>query len=413
MKILHVNTYDIDGGAARAVYRLHKSLLERNIDSQILVQSKASDDYTVLSENQKIKKNLIRFNPFIDSLPIRFYKKRIGTLFSPSWFNFGNIVDKINEIKPDIVHLHWICGGLLTIEDIGKIKFPIIWTLHDNWAFTGGCHIMWDCKKYEKECGKCFVLGSVKENDLSKSIFERKLKTFSKIDKMLIVGVSHWMSDCSKKSELLKNRNHFTIPNLLNTDLFKPFDKKRARELWNLPKDKKLILFGAMSATSDQNKGYLELINSLNKLEKDENIELVIFGSSKPQNEHNFKFKTYYLGKLYDDISLITLYSAVDVMIVPSKQESFGQTASESMSCGTPVVAFAHTGLLDIVEHKKTGYLAKPFDTTDLKDGIEWILNNPHYDELCQNAREKVIKEFDSKVVSEKYLELYQSILNN
>lgn len=409
MKILIVNTSDIDGGAARAAYRLHNALLNQNIYSQMLVQNKISDDFTVITEDSKLRKNLIKFNPHIDSVPIRFYKNRIGTLFSPSWFSFGNIVEKINEINPDIVHLHWICNGLLTIEDISKIKAPIIWTLHDNWAFTGGCHIMWECEHYQKECGECFVLASKKKNDLSHKVFLKKNKVFSKIENLNIVGVSHWLTNSSKKSALFKKRKHFTIGNAIDTNVYKPFNKVKARELWNLPQNKKLVLFGAMSTTSDINKGFTYLSDALMKI-TNKDIEFVIFGSSKPQDEHNFEFKTHYLGKLSDDISLVTLYSLVDVMLVPSRQEAFGQTASEAMACGTPVVAFKTTGLLDIIDHKVNGYLAKPFESEDLAHGIEWVLNAQNYDELCQNAREKVVKEFDSKVVAQKYYKLYKSV---
>lgn len=412
MKILIVNTMDIQGGAARAAYRLHKALLNNSIESQMLVQSKSSDDFTVLTETGKVRKVLTRFNPHIDSIPIRFYKNRIGTLFSPASYSFGNIVDKINEINPDIVHLHWICGGMITIEDIARIKAPIVWTLHDNWAFTGGCHIMWDCEKYKNKCGTCFVLGSNRENDLSRKVFKRKEKTFQKVNILTIVGVSSWLKKCSEESHLLGDRKHYTIGNPINTDIFKPFDKDKSRELWNLPKNKKLVLFGAMSATSDTNKGFKELSEAVKKIDKNNDIEFVVFGSSKPRVAPEFGFKTHYLGHLHDDVSLVTLYSAVDVMIVPSLQEAFGQTASESMACGTPVVAFGATGLLDIVDHKKTGYLAKPFESADLACGIEWVLNADNYDELCVNGREKVLIEFDSKVVAKKYIELYKEILS-
>lgn len=411
MKILIVNTSDIYGGAARAAYRLHKALLSSGVDSQMLVQNKTSDDYTVLSENKKVNKYLNKLRPILDSLSVRFYKNRTKTLFSPSFLPFSNIVDRINEINPDIVHLHWICGGMIRIEDIARIKAPIIWTLHDNWAFTGGCHIMWDCEKYKQECGNCKVLGSQKENDLSRKVFKRKQKVFNNKKDMSIVGLSNWLNECSKSSTLLKNKNHINLPNPIDTDIFKPFDKNLSRELWNLPKDKKLILFGAMNATSDQNKGFKELAEAINTMKHTSDIEFVVFGSSKPQNAPEFGFKTHYLGRLSDDVSLVTLYSAVDVMIVPSLQEAFGQTASEAMACGTPVVAFGATGLLDIVDNKVNGYLAKPFESKDLAHGIEWVLNSSNYDELCVNAREKVVREFDSKVVAGKYISLYEQIL--
>lgn len=411
MKILIVNTSDIDGGAARAAYRLHKALLSSGVDSQMLVQNKTSDDYTVLNENKKANKYLNKLRPILDSLSVRFYKNRTKTLFSPSFLPFSNIVDRINEINPDIVHLHWICGGMIRIEDIARIKAPIVWSLHDMWAFTGGCHYDEECKAYEKECGNCKVLGSQKENDLSRKVFKRKQKVFNNKKDITIVGLSNWLNECSKSSTLLKNKNHINLPNPIDTDIFKPFDKNLSRELWNLPKDKKLILFGAIGATSDPRKGFKQLSIAIQNLDKNLNIEFVVFGSSKPQNAPDLGFKTHYLGSLHDDVSLVTLYSAVDVMIVPSLQEAFGQTASEAMACETPVVAFGATGLLDIVDNKVNGYLAKPFDATNLKDGIEWVLNSSNYDELCLNAREKVMREFDSKIVARKYIELYNEVL--
>jgi len=411
MKILMINATDIQGGAGRAAYRLHKSLLEAGIDSQMLVQKKSSNDDTVISlGSNKIQKGINLLRPTLDTLPVKFYKNRTKTLFSPAWLNFNNIIDKINEINPDIVHLHWICGGMIKIEELLKIKKPIVWSLHDNWVFTGGCHIKWECEKYKDECGTCPRLGSSKENDLSKWVWKRKKKTFDKMENLTIIGLSKWIINDLKESSLLKNKKHINLPNPIHTDIFKPFDKEKSRELWNLPKDKKLILFGAINPTGDINKGFKELSEALNLLSL-KNIEFVVFGSSKPQNTPDFKFKTHYVGHLHDDISLVTLYSAVDVIIVPSLQENLSNAIMESISCGTPVVGFDVGGNSDMIEHQKNGYLAKPFDTTDLKDGIEWILNNENYEELCKNAREKVLREFDSKIVAKQYIELYKEIL--
>ncbi len=410
MKILIINTSDIKGGAARAAYRLHKSLLSQNIDSQLLVQTKSGDDFTVITNNNKITKVINKLRPTIDSIPIRFYKKRTKTLFSSSWFGFNNIVNIINEINPDIVHFHWICGGMIKIEDIVKIKAPIVYSLHDMWAFTGGCHYDEECNRYRKECGNCKVLRSDKQNDLSTKIFKRKQKIFSQIENMTIVGLSRWINDCAKNSTLLKEKRHVNLPNSIDTNIFKPFDKEKARELWRLPKDKKLVLFGAMGATSDPRKGYNKLSMAMHKL-TDKNIEFVIFGSSKPKESQNFEFETHYIGSLADDVSLVTLYSAVDVMVVPSLQENLSNAIMESLSCATPVVGFAIGGNSDMIENKKTGYLAKPFDIIDLAYGIEWVLNNECYNKLCKNARKKIEKEFDSTVVVKKYIELYKDVL--
>jgi len=413
MKVLIVNTSDIQGGAARAAYRLYKSLLVQGVESQMLVQSKTSDDFRVHAlANTKVQKVLSKVIPTIDALPTRFYKTKTKTLFSPSWVGSKTIVDKINELNPDIVHLHWINAGFLKIEDIEKIKAPIVWSLHDMWAFTGGCHYDKECGAYEKECGNCRVLGSHKEKDLSKRVFNRKLKAFKDKENITIVGLSKWLHECAKNSTLLKDKKHVNLPNPIDTAIFKPFDKVKARELWSLPQDKKLVLFGAMGATSDPRKGFQELSRALNKLDKINNIELVVFGNSKPENGPDFGFKVHYLGNLHDDVSLVTLYSAVDVMVVPSLQENLSNAIMESLSCATQVVAFDIGGNSDMIEHQINGYLAKPFDSKDLAAGIEWIVSNENYDQLCQNAREKVLKNFDSKVVAQQYIKLYKEVLD-
>lgn len=413
MNIAIVNSEDINGGAARAAYRLHRRLLDANINSTMLVQKKMSDDSTVIGPETKLRKFWAQVRPNLDALPLKFYPRKTKTPFSVSWLGFSNIADQINEINPDIVHLHWICGGMLRIEDLSKIKAPIVWSLHDMWAFTGGCHYDEECGAYKNSCGQCRVLNSHRKNDLSRYIFRRKKRTFAHIDNFTIVGLSSWLAKSAKESSLLRDKRVVNLPNPIDTDLFKPFDKNLSRELWHLPKDKKLILFGAMGATSDPRKGFKELSDALRKLDHEEMIELIVFGSSEPQNAPEFGFKTHYLGQLHDDISLVTLYNAVDMMIVPSLQENLSNAIMESLACATPVVGFDIGGNSDLIEHKKNGYLAKPFDTTALKEGIEWLLHCENYENICQNAREKVLKEFDSKMVTRKYIELYEEILSD
>ena len=412
MKILHVNAFDMNNGAARAAYRLHENLLDQGIDSKILVQIKESDDPNILSDNSFITKivNSIRWR--ISAIPKLLYPKRTQLPFSTSWLPPSGLVKKINGLKPDIVHLHWIAGGMMQIQELSGIKGPIVWTLHDNGPFTGGCHIMWDCKKYITRCGECPVLGSGKRNDLSARIFDNKLKTYNKIYNLTVVGVSEWISKAASLSTLLKNRKIVTIPNLIDTTVYKPIDKLTAREQFNLPIDKKLILFGALSAIKDINKGYQYLIKALQKIERND-IELVVFGNSSTDTTIEVDFKINYLGYLDNDQSLNLAYSAADVMIVPSVQESFGQTAMESMSCGTPVVSFNTTGLIDIIDHRENGYRADCFNEQDLAEGIKWVLNHNNPAELKSRAREKVVKKFDGKIVGQQFAELYESILHN
>lgn len=406
MKILIVNTYDIQGGAARAAMRLHKALLKKGVNSEMLVQNKISDEHTVMGPVSKIEKLSVKIRSFLDPLPLRPYKNRSKTHFSPSGAPFSNIVDEINKREADIVHLHWINEGMIPIKDLAKIKAPIVWTLHDMWPFTGGCHYSDGCNRYQKKCGSCIVLNSSLESDLSRKIFNRKLKAYSKIEELTIVGLSKWLNSCSESSSLFSDRNHIHLPNPINTDIFKPFNKQHARMLWDLPNDKKLILFGAMGATSDSRKGFNLLKQGLQKVNH-ENVELVIFGSSTPKNDQSFGFKTHYVGRINDDVSLVTLYNAVDMMVVPSLQENLSNVIMESLSCGLPVVAFSVGGNCDMIEHKRSGYLVKPFDIDDFGNGMNWILYNTDYEELSKNSRNKVLRSYDQNIVIQQYIDLY------
>jgi len=409
MKILIVNTSDINGGAARAAYRLHCALLDAGIDSQMLVQAKTSDDYTVIANETKIQKGLARLRPTLDAIPIQFYKNRTKTLFSPAWLPSLGLAERINALNPDVVHLHWINAGILRIEELAKIKSPIVWSLHDMWAFTGGCHYDENCEGYKQHCGNCKVLASLKENDLSRRIHNRKSKAFQRIESLTIIGLSQWLANCAKESQLFRSQRVECLPNPIDIDVFSPFDKSQARALLNLPTNKKLILFGAMGATSDPRKGFNELTDALSLLERDD-IELVVFGSNRPKESQGFKHKAHYSGHLHDDVTLRVLYSAADVMIVPSLQENLSNAIMESLACGTPVVGFEVGGNSDLIEHQVNGYLAQPFDVGGLAKGIEWVLNAENYTQLCANAREKVVTTFDSQLVAKQYIAFYKKI---
>lgn len=412
MNVLIVNTTDIQGGAARAAYRLHRALLNEGIDSQMLVNDKSGDDYTVLAPDNLGMKAWVKVRDVVDRLPTWFYQNRSSTLFSPAWVPFSDVVKRINAINPDVVHLHWIAAGMIRVEDIAKINAPVVWSLHDMWALTGGCHYNEGCEGYLKQCGNCKVLGSATSYDLSRWVFNRKARYFAKHPNLAIIGLSRWLAGCAKNSSLFKNNMVVNLPNPIDTQVFAPLAKSNSRSLLNLPSDKKLILFGAMDSVSDPRKGFHELAESLNRL-KLIDTELVVFGSSQPKKALDFGFKAHYLGHLHDVVSLRLLYSAADVMVVPSLQENLSNAIMESLGCGTPVVAFNVGGNGDMIDHRKNGYLAQPFDSQDLAAGIDWILNTSNYSELAENARTKVLQEFDSRIVAKKYIALYESILAN
>lgn len=412
MKILIVSSLGIQGGAGIAAYRHHNALRSIGIDSMLFVPHKTTDDNSVISFENKIVEKFEYIRPSLDAIPWRMYKKRQQGLFSSSWLPFSQVVNQINKINPDIVHLHWICSGLLRVEDLLKIKAPIVWTLHDMWPFTGGCHYSGDCKKYLKNCNKCKLLGSSKTNDLSFKVFKRKSYTYPKIHCLTIVGLSKWLSDCAKQSYLFHKNQVKTLTNCINTNIFKPIEQTLARNVFDLPNDKKIISFGACSPTSDPRKGFKELsaVFEGGYLDKN-NVELVIFGSNGNNGNEMFGYKTRYVGFLSDDISLNLLYNASDVIVVPSLQENLSNVIMESLSCGTPVVAFNIGGNTDMIQHKVNGYLSEEVSGKGLAEGIAWILNNPKIKKLGVDARKKVMNVFGYSKVANDYYKIYQEIL--
>lgn len=415
MKVLHISTFDTTGGAAIAAYRLHRGLQNISVDSQMLVRAKFSDDKAVVMPKTDLGKSVARLRANLDSLPLRFYHNIDHHTFSPQWVLDG-IAPQVAQLTLDVINLHWACNGYLQIETIPKLKKPLVWTLHDMWSFTGGCHYSEKCDRYTNSCGACPQLKSNRDWDLSRSVWQRKAKAWKELN-LTIVSPSHWLAQCARKSFLFQDLRVEVIPHGLDTARYKPINKKVAREIFNLPQDKQIILFGAVSATQDRRKGFDLLQLALQKLGQSqwkEKIELVVFGSSQPENSINLGFNAHYLNRLNDDTSLALVYSSADVMIVPSVQEAFGQTASESLACGTPVVAFNATGLPDIVEHQQNGYLARPFEIEDLAQGIAWVLEDKErHQKLCDRAREKAEQEFTLELQAPRYLSLYEDILSS
>lgn len=413
MKLLHINSSDIEGGAARAAFRLHRGLRDCSVDSKMMVGIKRSDDKNVLFAFSRWPLGASLVRKILDDIPLKLYKNKRDEIFSSAIVP-DHLNRKISKLDPDLIHLHWVANGFLRIESLKKFNKPLIWTLHDSWAFTGGCHIPGDCTRYRNNCGLCPVLGSRKEKDLSRKIWQRKREAWKGLN-LTIVTPSRWLAQCVKESSLLNSFKVEVIPNGLDTEKYKPIDKNVVREVFSLPKGKKLILFSAANCLTDHNKGFHLLASALQKLVKrgwGDNVEILVFGGSESSINSQLGFKTRCMGWLHDDISLAQLYSAADVMVIPSLQEAFCQTASESLACGTPVVAFDATGLLDIVEHKKNGYLARPFEIDDFAQGIQWVLEDEERAmKMSASAREKARREYDLSRQVRQYVTLYEDIL--
>ena len=415
MNILMLNTFDTDGGAAIATYRLHQALKNVGVNSRLLVQQSKTSDYTVIVPVEKWKIILAFLRPYMDGVFTKLYRKRPKVLFSPAWLP-EKLASKIAKLNPDIVHLFWINGGFMRIESLKKIKQPIIWTLHDMWPFTGGCHYDDECRGFQKDCGSCPALNSKCQHDLSGNILQRKKKSWNRIP-ITIVATSNWLADMARSSSLFKNYRIEVIPNAIDTDIYKPVSKQVARAAYNLPQDKQLILFSAFNAATDKRKGSQFLMESLRIMSESDwgnQVELVILGAAHPETSPDFGMKVHYIGNLHDSISQVMLYSAVDVVVSPSMQENLSNTVMESLSCGTPVVAFDIGGMPDMINHKFNGYLAKPFNPIDLADGLIWALENVNQnDTVSKNARQSVLERYTLNIIANRYTALYQSVLTD
>jgi glycosyltransferase involved in cell wall biosynthesis len=407
MKVLHLSHSDKAGGAARAAYRLHSGLLRHDVESTMLVRKKDSDDPKVFQKSGKLAKIFDLISPSIDAAPIILRKNKPKSIFSSGWFSANKINDTINLIRPDVIHLHWICGGSFNIKNIAEINKPVVWSLHDMWAFTGGCHYAGDCNNYVYGCQRCPVLGSKHRRDLSYINFHRKMRIYSKISNFTIVGLSRWISDCASKSLLFKNYNIETIPNMLDTNIFFPIEKDLARKILGLPRNKKIVLFGAMNPVSDPRKGYRQLMEALTLLEGEKNLELVVFGSSKPETVP-IRQTVHFLGRFVDEISMSIVYSAADIAVVPSLEENLSNTIMESLACATPVVCFNIGGNNDMIKHAQNGYLAQPFDPVDLAAGITFLLDLSNKEKMAIQYITERVQNNESTIKS--YLALYRKV---
>ncbi len=417
MKVLHINTSDIEGGAARAAYRIHHSLLLAGVHSRMMVLNKKSDEWSILTTGINRKEKLrgkVR-SVFDEALKI-FYPKREHLPWSVNFFNNKRLVQFINESDYDLIHFHWINGDFLSIDDIKKIRRPIVWTMHDMWPFTGGCHYTGTCVKYKEECSFCEQLGKKEKTLLSSVIFSKKRKIYQEKD-FVCVAPSRWMGKCAKESCLMKGKNIVHIGYSIDANVYRKLSRSFVRNLLSIEEDANVILYGAMDATSDKRKGYdllKKAIEILHKRAQGQPIKIMVFGASEPEKKEELGFEVVYTGRMHDDLTLSLMYNCADVFVAPSREDNLPNTVVEALSCGVPCVAFAIGGMPDMIEHKRNGYLARPFDAEDLEKGIEFVLEDAvRWQELSFQAEEKAKKSFDAKTISRRYINLYEEVLRN
>lgn len=413
MRILTLNTHDSMGGAARASYNSHKGLKKIGVESKMLVAIKRTAEQDIIGPDTKLKKFISIIAPHLDGLPKKYFSTNNENLHSPSWFSSIK-KQQIDEMKPDLIHLHWVQGGFVSIDLISRLDKPIVWTLHDMWPFSGAEHYSNGSERYIEGYFRNNKHESETGFDLNKWVWNRKKKYFDKMKNITLVAPSRWMTNCAKKSALFRNHHVETIPVGLDHKLYCPRDKKSVREILCMPQNKKIILIGAMNFNEDKRKGGHLLEKTFANLsirDFPEDLELYVLGASEPKIKKDFGIKTSYFGTNRDDLSLALLYSAVDLFIAPSLEENFAATVFESLSCGIPVAAFNIGGMPDMISHKCNGYLAEPFDINDLLNGIKWILYESNYKSLSKNAREYIIRECTLEIQAKRYKLIYERML--
>jgi glycosyltransferase involved in cell wall biosynthesis len=409
LRIIHIATSDINGGAAKASYRIHRALLKSGVNSKLLVLDRSSNDKEViLAKSSALRPTRLRTH--ISYALMKLQRTNNTDLHSAAIFPSG-LVQMINEFNADIVNLHWVQGEFISIEDIGKITKPIIWTLHDMWAFCGGEHYSSDTRFIDGYT-RCNRAAKDHGIDLNRWIWQRKLVSWKR--PINIVCPSTWLMKAATKSKLMRDWPISLIHYPINSAVYHPIKSGEAKARLNLRADSRIILFGAVGIDKDKRKGFDLMIEALYKLRLRfgdcSDFVLATFGAEDLPTYDSVPVDIYNHGYVTKEESLNLIYCSADVVIVPSRSDNLPQIALEAQMSGTPVVAFEVGGLPDIVTHKKTGYLAKAFDTDDLAIGMGWALAQ-NKDTLMYNIRNISMQKYSESKIAENYQYQYQRVL--
>ncbi|MDO9119179.1 MAG: glycosyltransferase family 4 protein [Nitrospira sp.] len=421
MKIVHVSTQDIRGGAARSAYRLHQGLQRIGWPSTMFVMDKTCPDQTI-----------VRFDPpqgFVDRVGTRMRRGAIARDFvryqasRPSGYEMFSddrgpfphaMVPQIPSC--DVVNLHWVAGMLDYTSFLPQMTrtTPVVWTLHDMNAFTGGCHYDNRCGRFSGSCGACPQLGSHQEQDLSRAVWERKKRAIvaAKNGRLRIVTPSRWLAEEARKSSLLSEIRVDVIPYGLDLDVFTPRDKAYSRDLLGIPQDARVVFFLA-DVVDNRRKGFSFLLEALPHCAKRvEKLLLVSLGQQPPQADGRMPW--LHLGSIHDDRLLSAVYSAADLFVLPSLQDNLANTVLEAMACGVPVVSFNSGGTPEMVRPGITGQLVLAFEVSALAATIVEMMNAPEYRKLLsENCRRLALDEYPLQLQAERYAELYRSLVSD
>jgi glycosyltransferase involved in cell wall biosynthesis len=426
LKVLLLNCSDSGGGAAIAAFRLLQALREYGVDAELGVIDKKTTDTSVISLKKKdIRKScrIIRLFKKVFLKTASYLKPKLGMDFKTSNLilhseNKNTLIDidYINNSAYDLIHLHWVNGDMISIEDIAAIKKPIVWTMHDSWVFCGAEHhpnILENDKRYAAGYTRANKPKTTSGADICRKTWERKKKAWKNC-RFYFISPSRFEKEMLEQSALFRHAECEVIPNITPDAIFRPLDKKTLREIYKIPVDKKIIGFGAagnMGYTKNEKSikgGYL-LVNALQKFGKPDDYHCIVMGNPDSSFADKIRMPVFAAGFISNPYILASIYKICDVFVCPSLLENLPNVCLESLFCGIPVVAFQTGGIPDIVEHKKTGYLAEPFDAEDLYQGILYCMDN--HAELSRNALQKAMIDFNTEVIAKKHVALYNEVL--
>lgn len=379
MKILVIGTIDNKGGAANVSWNLRRQLKAEGHTVTTFVRYKYSDESDV----------------FV--IPRRRFQDWLVKIFANDLrFAWTDWLLKTKEFKEaDIIHCHNLHSNFFDLTTLQKMSLqkPVVWTLHDMWAFTGFASNSWTLRHPNKKKFLLFLWDNTAHLlRLKKSIYKKS--------KLYLVAVSDWMKREVSKS-VLAGHPITRIYNGIDTDTFKPCDKTLARKELGLPLDKKIIAFGI--------KGWPDSNKIVDHFAGNENIFFTSIGHTIKTENKNYRP----LPHTRDRGLLAKYFNAADVFLHPTPEDSFGLISAEALSCGIPVVTYAADALPEIVIHKEVGYAAEYQNTDDAKAGILYILNlsKENGSLMSEKARKRIVENFTSEKMYAEYLALYKKIL--
>ena len=412
MRVLIVNTSDRSGGAAVAANRLMMALNNHGVKVKMLVRDKISDSLTIVALP---KSPLLHWNflweRFVIYCRLHFSRKH---LFEIDLANTGSDITRLPEFQEaDVIHLHWINQGMLSLGTIRKILRsgkPVVWTMHDIWPATGLCHVTLGCRYFTSVCHQCRLLpGGGSDNDLSTSVWRKKERMLDG-ESIFFVACSRWLAGEAKASGLLKGQKITSIPNPIDTHVYKAGDRMEARRRLGLKEDRQYILFASQRATNE-NKGMDYLIEACRQLHDLPQVTVLILGGHAEEVAPQLSLDAVPLGYVNDERRIVEIYQAADVFVLPSLSENLPNTIMEAMACGLPCVGFRVGGIPEEIDHKRNGYVAEYRNACDLANGIRWVLTSAKSDELSRDCVRKVTQNYSQQSVALRYIDVYEQAM--